>query len=104
MVLPRNWFAILLLSKQLENGFFYSISVAASGEDGCLELLDVVSESEIYTTDQEPTPSVSFEREDIVPEPPEQISLFSNRSVSEFPWFSSFSIYLSSWIQQFGSR
>ncbi|KAL3990429.1 hypothetical protein ACH3XW_31740 [Acanthocheilonema viteae] len=56
------------------------ISMAASGEDGCLELLDVVSESEIYTTDQEPAPSGSYERDDIVPEPPEQISLFSNRS------------------------
>lgn len=64
--------------------FFHSISMAASGEDGCLELLDVVSESEIYTTDQEPAPSGSFDRDDIAPEPPEQISLFSNRSVSEF--------------------
>ncbi|CAG9531234.1 unnamed protein product [Cercopithifilaria johnstoni] len=56
------------------------ISMAASGENGCLELLDVVSESEIYTTDQEPAPSVSFEGDNIMPEPPEQISLFSNRS------------------------
>ncbi|EJW80362.1 hypothetical protein WUBG_08724 [Wuchereria bancrofti] len=56
------------------------VSGAASGENGCLELLDVVSESEIYTTDQEPAPSGSFERDSIVPEPPEQISLFSNRS------------------------
>ncbi|KAM3727583.1 Replicase polyprotein 1a [Dirofilaria immitis] len=56
------------------------ISMAAGAEDGCLELLDVVSESEVYTTDQEPAPSGSFERNDIVPEPPEQISLFSNRS------------------------
>ncbi|VDK85464.1 unnamed protein product [Litomosoides sigmodontis] len=58
------------------------ISMDASGEDGCLELLDVVSESEIYTTDQEPAPSGSFERDNVVPEPPEQISLFSNRSDS----------------------
>uniref|UniRef100_A0A158Q7B1 ANK_REP_REGION domain-containing protein n=1 Tax=Elaeophora elaphi TaxID=1147741 RepID=A0A158Q7B1_9BILA len=57
------------------------ISMAGSGEDGCLELLDVVSESEIYTTDQEPAPSGSFDRDSIVPEPPEEISLFSNRSV-----------------------
>ncbi|VDO49469.1 unnamed protein product [Brugia timori] len=56
------------------------ISGAGSGENGCLELLDVVSESEIYTTDQEPAPSGSFERDSIVPEPPEQISLFSNRT------------------------
>ncbi|KAK6113545.1 hypothetical protein QQG55_52075 [Brugia pahangi] len=55
------------------------ISGGGSGENGCLELLDVVSESEIYTTDQEPAPSGSFERDSIVPEPPEQISLFSNR-------------------------
>ncbi|VDM98806.1 unnamed protein product [Thelazia callipaeda] len=65
-----------------------SISMANSDENESVDLLDVVSESEIYSAaDQEPSIQrkkfalQSFSRNS-APEPPERISLFSNASDS----------------------
>lgn len=61
--------------------------MASSGGGGYVEVLDVVSESEIYTTDREPSPSAPSGGQTVAPEPPEQISLFTNDLNNTVSWF-----------------